>query len=78
MKLISVCTMIDKFKVNGYFFYLRSLARQAIKHLADKAIIKPCGTQSAKFKLYTTAVEKVVKEVTAVETKAAKATKGKK
>ena len=56
------------------------MARQAIRHLAEKALIKPCGDQSASFKLYTTAVEKVIKpeavaEGKATVTKAAKAKK---
>jgi hypothetical protein len=43
-------------------------------------LIKPCGDQSASFKLYTTAVEKVIKpeavaEGKATVTKAAKAKK---
>lgn len=52
MKLITVATLIDKFKMNG------TLARQAIKHLTEKKLIKPVGDQSASFKLYTTTVEK--------------------
>ncbi len=62
MKLITVATMIDKFRITG------SLARVALRHLAEKALIKPMGDQSASFMLYTTTVEKKVKEET-VETK---------
>ena len=39
----------------------------------EKALIKACGDQSASFKLYTTAVEKVVKPETAVDQKETKA-----
>ncbi len=54
-----------------------SLARVALRHLDEKGLVKPVGDQSANFKLYTTAVEKVVKEVVA-EKKVIEKGKGKK
>ena len=71
MKLITIPSLVDKFKING------SLARVLLKHLEEKALVKPCGPQHAAFKIYTTTVEKkAVVEVAAKDKNVQK--KGKK
>ena len=64
MKLITIPALVDKFKING------SLARVLLKHLEEKALVKPIGVQHAAFKIYTTTVEKKAAAETAQKEKA--------
>jgi small subunit ribosomal protein S25e len=47
IQMLTVNSLIEKFKVNG------SVARACLKELYAKALIKPVGDQHASFKLFT-------------------------
>ena len=61
MKLITVATLMDRFKLNG------SLARVLIKHMVQKGAIKVVGQHHHAMYIYTTTAEK--KQAAEVEQK---------
>ena len=62
MRLITVATLMDKFKING------SLARTLIRHMLNNKTIKTVGEHHHSMYILTTTVEKK----TAVETEQSK------
>ena len=63
MLVLTVSTVVDKFKING------AVARKILKDLHSKGLIKQCGDHNAHFTLYTGAQSKTADKVEDVKGK---------
>ena len=63
MLVLTVSTVVDKFKVNG------AVARKVLKDLLSKGLVKQCGDHNAHFTLYTGSQSKTADKVEDVKGK---------
>jgi len=72
-KLISVSTVVDRFKVNGYYLaYFRSVARRLIRELATGGQLKFLEAHSRQSLAVSAAPPKKADETKTAETKEVK------